>query len=130
MKIFWHPVFVHFPIAFYFLEFLMLVFWMKKSDENYLHFAAVAFWLGYFFMLASLISGYVAAGGWGHIEGATRRHFLMALSVFIFYSIRAVYWKTSDRASKGFCVVQIGGAVFGNILVGYTAYLGGILVYA
>ena len=123
-------MFVHFPIAFYFLELLLLLFWAWKSDGGCLRFAAISFWAGYFFMLASLISGYAGADGWEHIAGATRKHFFMALLTLVFYSVRALYWRFAVVDSSKFRMTQLAGAMVGNILVAYTAYLGGMLVYS
>ena len=121
---------VHFPIAFYFLELLLTAAWVFKNDESYKRFAEIAFSVGYFFMLVSLASGYITAGGWPHIQGIARKHFLAAGSVFIFYSARFLYKRFADSKSGVFQKVQIAGAVIGNILVAYTAYLGGLLVYS
>ena len=123
-------MFVHFPIAFYFLELVLVSAWVLKKDESYGRFSRISFFFGYLFMLASLVSGWVAAGGWGHIEGMVRKHFLMALAVFIFYSVRGMHVWLTNSGSWQFRRIQLAGAFMGNILIGYTAYLGGVLVYS
>ena len=129
IEILFHPILVHFPIAFYFLELLLLIIWVKKSEPQYLHFAKLTFSLGYGFMIAALASGYIDAGGWANITGLVQRHFLGALSVLVLYNLRGAYWLKAKSGSKKFAAVQISGALIGNILVGITGFYGGRLVY-
>ena len=58
-----HPPLVHFPIAFYCLELLLLLFWQAKKDPAHLRFARFSFKLGYLFMLAAIVAGLKDAGG-------------------------------------------------------------------
>ena len=124
-----HPLFVHFPIAFYFLELLLLVFWRIKREAHYEAFASFAFRIGYLFMVAALVTGLFDAGGPGNIRnlsGNLAIHFYSAVCVFVFYSARAFLLRRFERASA---VFRIGSAIFGNGLVTAAAYLGGRLVY-
>jgi uncharacterized membrane protein len=121
-----HPVLVHFPIAFYFLELLLWGFYILKKEGRYVEFAKFSFHAGYLFMIAAMLAGYWDAGG---IVPRVRRHFFSALGVLIFYTIRTLYWHFCKPAAPSYLKFQIGGSLAGNFLVGMTAYFGGELVY-
>lgn len=125
-----HPAIVHFPIALYFMEFFLLVLSSGTGDEAYRRFSAVSFRFAYVFMLAALVSGYVAAGGWKNLNGATGWHFYAAVTVFLFYSVRAAAMRLTDASSRRFAFLQVAGSVMGCALIAATAYLGGRLVYS
>ena len=128
MKILYHPIFVHFPIAFYALELGLLFFWIKKCDEVYRRFALLSFKLGYGLMLAVMLTGLVDAKIWSGIHGLAAQHFYAAIIVFVVYTLRAFCWKAApDNGCSP--KVHLAGAILGNILVGWTAYCGGRLVY-
>lgn len=118
-----HPIVVHFPIAFYFLELVLIVLWISKNDPSYQRFAAIAFYLGYAFMLAAMAAGLFDAGGFGNIRGAVRRHVLAALAVFLIYTVRVVFYRRSSRGAR------LAGAAIGNLAVTYAGFLGGLVVY-
>lgn len=121
-----HPILVHFPIAFYFLELVLLAAWRLKRDEAYRRFAAFAFRLGYLFMLAAMMAGYYDAGG---IVPRVRLHFFSALAVFILSTGRIFYLRFSEPADRGYAPSLLTTAVILNLLAALTAYLGGELVY-
>ena len=125
--ILFHPPLVHFPIAFYVLELVLLLFWAAKRDPAHLRFARFAFRLGYFCMLAAMIAGLVDARG---IPSTVRRHFFSALSVFGVYSARFVIWQGLRENDKNYPWIQLAGAAAGTALVLVTAYLGGKLVFS
>ena len=125
-----HPVLVHFPIAFYLLELVLLVVWARKRAAVYHRFALISFKLGYLFMTFAMITGFLDAGGFKGIGGEVSRHFYVALSVFILYTARAGYLWTAKERTQTYIFLHLAGAVIGAILVGYAAYLGGRLVYA
>ena len=81
-KLVLHPVFVHFPIAFYFLELVLLVLWVSKEEQEYRRFACFSFWIGYLFMLIAMAAGLFDAGGFAGIRGSVKRHVIAALIVF------------------------------------------------
>ena len=83
-----HPALVHYPIAFYFLELLLLILWQAKKDPAYLRFSGFSFKLGYLFMLFAMVSGFITAGGFQGIVGKVRPHALAAVSVFAIATIR------------------------------------------
>lgn len=124
-----HPMLVHFPIAFYFLELLFLIQWIRKKDGAYLRFAKLVFALGFVFMIPALITGYRDAGGFSQIHGVVQSHFIGACSVLGLSVFRAVYWKMGKESSPRYSVYQVAGALAGNILVAITGFYGGMLVY-
>ena len=123
-----HPFLVHFPIAFYFLELVLLLFWVRKKDASYERFARFAFAAGYLFMLAAMVTGWRDAGGFGAMPPAVRRHFYGVLSIFALYTFRAAHFKMAKAGSSP--APRLAGAVAGNVLLFLTAYWGGVVVYA
>ncbi len=126
-----HPIVVHFPIAFYALELVLLLFWRAKKDMAYRRFALFTFWAGYFTMLAAPITGYIEVGSWDKIFQfePIKRHFLAAASVVIFYTLRAVVWKKIKEGNARDSWIHVAGALIGNALVAITGFFGGLLVY-
>ena len=137
-----HPMLVHFPVAFYFLELLLLILWAVKHDPGYRRFALFSFRLGYLFMIVAIIAGYVDAGGrgvfglgefinrltWGNML-KIRLHVFAATGVFILYTTRAFFWRWGREESRSYRTIQILGALVGYCLVILTGYFGGILVF-
>ncbi len=124
-----HPALVHFPIAFYVLEFLLLIFWAVKHDSAYERFAIFTFRLGYLAMLAAVGTGLFDAGGFSGIRGKVRPHFFAALSVVVFYTVRALFWRFGKKSNSAYAKIQLVGAAIGTILVLLTGFLGGEIVY-
>ena len=124
-----HPLVVHFPIAFYFLELLLLIQWTRKKDPAYLRFSRFVFALGFIFMIAALASGFNDAGGFSGIRGPVQRHFYAAISVFVIYTLRAFVWKMGKPDDPRYRVLQLSGALIGNLLIALTGFYGGIVVY-
>lgn len=124
-----HPVLVHFPIAFYFLELVLLLFWIARQDLSYLRFALFSFRAGYVFMILTVIAGFVDAGGFAHITGRVRTHVFAAASVFTLYTVRALFWRFARADEKSYPLTHILFALAGNLLVAITGYFGGMLVY-
>ena len=130
MKILLHPVLVHFPIAFYFLELLLLALWISRQDEAYHRFAEFSFGIGYLFMLISILAGLSDAGGFVNIHGLTALHAYSAAGIFIIYTLRGIYWRLAGKDQPGYALVQCLGALAGNGMIAYTSYRGGRLVYS
>ena len=130
-KFLFHPILIHFPIAFYLLELVLLVFWRVKKDPAYRRFALFAFQFGFLMMIFTLASGLIDAGGLESIrkyEGV-RRHFLAAATVAVFYTVRTFIWKRVGEGAKPEAWIHLAGAATGNALVVLTGYFGGLLVY-
>ena len=129
MHFLFHPIAVHFPIALYFLELLLLIFWLAKNDVHYLKFASFVFKVAYISMIIAMAAGLYDTGGFDGIEGGVRTHFFAALSVFSLYTIRAFFWRYGKPEQNHYRMTQILFAAAGNILIAITGYFGGLLVY-
>ncbi len=124
-----HPALVHFPIAFYVLEFLLLIFWIVKRDSSYERFALFTFRLGYLAMLVAAAAGLLDAGGISGIVGKVKPHFFAALSVLVFYTARALFWRFGKKNNAAYAKIQLAGAAIGTVLVLLTGFFGGEIVY-
>jgi len=127
-----HPALVHFPIAFYFLELLLLLFWLGKKDPTYLRFARFSFHLGYVMMIVAMAGGLFDTKGFSGITGRVRIHVYSALVVFGIYTTRIGVSRFADRRNEqpvASPMIHIAAAILGNLAVIVTGYLGGKLVY-
>lgn len=125
-----HPFVVHFPIAFYFLELVLLCVWAVRKEAGFYRFSEFSFLMGYFFMLWAVVTGLVGVGGFSRLEGQTKRHFDAAAITLGFYTLRLLYLKSAKNKGGVSQRVQIAGALIGNAIVFYTAFLGGQIVYS
>jgi uncharacterized membrane protein len=124
---YFHPIAVHFPIAFYFLELVFLVFWQWKRDEQYLRFAKFVFRAAYFFMILAMITGLRDTGGFQNITGEVKTHFLTALGAAAVATLRLFVWQFSkERLNPG---LLIAASILLNFLIAVTGFWGGKLVY-
>ena len=121
-----HPPLVHFPIAFYFFELLLLFFWTARKNPDYLRFARFSFLTGYVFMIPTLIAGWTDAGGFVPL---VRTHALFAASVALVYTLRLFYWWKGRPEQINYQKIQLAGAIIGYLLVIITGFEGGELVY-
>ncbi len=121
-----HPMVVHFPIAFYCLELVLLLWWRFKKDESYLKFAFFTFRLGYLMMIVALITGYLMAGG---ITPMVQKHFYGAMSVLVIYTVRGIIWHGMKKRGKECPWTLILSSVIGIVAVAITADLGADMVY-
>ena len=121
-----HPMLVHYPIACYLLELLLLLFWWFKRDEQYVRFSRFVFYTGYCLMIPTVAAGWMDAGG---LNPTVRDHFTLAASLFIFSSVRALLNRPGKMDLERSANLQLAGAIVGNVLVLATAYFGGKLVY-
>ena len=125
-----HPAYAHFPIAFYFLEMGLLIGWATQGDQSYHFFSELAFELGYKFMLLTMLTGVVAAGGFEGIVGGVARHFYYAIALFFFYSARRFYARKADVHTPYYPWLQLAGSIVGCLLMAWVAFYGGKLVYS
>ena len=125
-----HPAFVHFPIAFYFLEMGLLIGWKTQGDQSYHFFSEVAFELGYKFMLLTMLTGFLAAGGFEGITGNMTRHFYYAIALFLYYSTRRFYARKADLHTPYYPWIQLAGAIVGCLLLTWVSFYSVKLVYS
>ena len=124
-----HPALVHFPIAFYVLEFILLIFYAVKKDAQYRHFALFVFKAGFVLMIAAAVAGYIDAGGISQIQMKKLDHFRAAMLLATASVLRAFYWRFGRADRKYDSVILTASSLLVNLLVLLTAYLGGELVY-
>ncbi len=129
MNLLIHPIAVHFPIAFYFLELILLLIWAKKNDPIYLRFASFVFKAAFIGMIAAIAAGLYDVGGFEHIQGRVKTHFIWALSVLALQTLRAIFWRIGKQEQNHYRATQILFSAAGFILITITAYFGGLLVY-
>ncbi len=129
MNLLIHPMTIHYPIAFYFLELLLLLIWAAKNDPIYLRFASFIFKVGFIGMIAAIAAGLYDVGGFEHIQGRVKTHFIWALSVLGIQTLRAIFWKVGKPEQGHYRATQILFSLAGFILITITAYFGGLLVY-
>ena len=122
-----HPILVHFPIAFYFLEFFLLSLWKFKKEEAYLRFSFLIFKVAYLMMIIAMVAGYHDTG-W-NITSRVIRHFYMALSVFAVNTLRGVLWFRMNKKREFHSWTLLIGSLICITLVAVTADFGGDLVY-
>ncbi len=121
-----HPFLVHFPIALFFVEALLLFLGLLKQDGAYERFASFLFRIGYGFLMVSFLTGLIDSGGLKAMSRGTQQHFYSATALLIFYTARLIF----GRRLRSKPVSNLTGAVIGCVLVAVTAYLGGKLVYS
>ena len=117
-----HPAFVHFPIAFYFLEMGLLIGWATQGNQSFHYFSELAFELGYKFMLLTMLTGFVASGGFSGITKNVARHFYIAIALFLFYSLRRIYTRKADIYTRYYVWLQLGGSILGCLLTALVAF--------
>lgn len=127
-QIFYHPVFVHFPVALFIFEFFLIQLWLFTKKENYRDFAFFTFHMAYFFTPLAMAAGYIDAGG--HMTNLIRTHFNFAVGVFVLQSLRLLMWqklKGTGFMLKGLWFYTL--ALLGVAALLLTAHFGGKLVY-
>ena len=124
-----HPALVHYPLAFYFLELVLILFWQVRKDPAFLRFAHFSFRIGYLLMIAAVVAGYFEAGAHLPVPVKIRPHFYAATSVLVFYTLRAAYWHWAKEDPKNYPAILLIGALIGNALLTLTGFLGGKIVY-
>lgn len=125
-EILFHPPVVHFPIAFFVLELILLWLWLRRGDPAYRRFSLFSFRLGYGLMIPAMIAGLVDARG---LPPVVRPHFFSALSLFLLSTVRAFHWKFQKGERRKDAVFLLAGALLACLLVGVTGYFGGKLAF-
>ena len=122
-----HPILVHFPVAFFTLEFFLLAAWLMKKYEGR-GFAALVFRLGYAILIFSALTGFRNSGGFGNMGPAVWRHFLSAAALFGTATVKLAgetFWPAFFETPAVLLFSS-----FTNVTVTLvTAFLGGWIVY-
>ncbi|OGW72391.1 MAG: hypothetical protein A2Y02_01025 [Omnitrophica bacterium GWA2_52_12] len=127
-----HPMLVHFPIALFCFEFFLLFWGYFKNRKDFLDLAQVSFFGAYFFLLLSLGTGYLDAGGEiQDLFGAgVKPHFYAAAVLFFIATVRLILWKTLTKSGRaGFVPVKLVGSALTVAALLVTGYWGGHMVY-
>lgn len=124
-----HPVLVHFPIAFFFLEAVLLLRWFMGKNPAHKTFALFVFKLAYVSLPLVIAAGIADAGGFSGITGAVKAHFISGILLFAFSTVRALYWKFGRETSTAHPFWLVGGSAVEVLLVLWAGFLGGGLVY-
>lgn len=128
MDILFHPYLVHFPIAFFFLEALLLGMWIWKRDDKYESFAYLILKLAMLSMPFVMLAGYIDAGG---IIPKVQLHFYSASTLFVLGLIRLIIrvklgsrmWQSKARN------IFVTLLIIGVVVTGLTGHLGALMVY-
>ena len=125
-----HPMLVHFPIAFFILEFVFLSFWIFKNDDSYKKFALFVFRFGFLILLAAVYEGLEEAGGFSGIKGKIAPHFYAASAFFLITLARGIYWQFGNAHHEKNKWVLLASSILGSLALMATGYFGGLIVYS
>lgn len=130
-----HPVFVHFPIAFFTLNAFLLVLRIRKKHmwnidlDQYAYFAV---WIGYISMFVTMSFGLFDFIRFGYIDNiiaithasfASSLIFIYGFHIFLRFKYGQDVWKTKYK------YLYLGSMLLGIIIVYITGFFGGKLVY-
>ncbi len=124
-----HPYLNHFPIAFFLLELFLLALWRWKKEETYERFAYLTLKLAVASLPFVMAAGLIDAHG---LPPLVRRHFTLALCVFILNSTRFLFrWRRGAALwnSPVQTLFYFLSAVASAVLTIVTGHFGGLLVY-
>lgn len=130
----WHPIFVHFTVALLVVGSLLFIIGTLTKEARWqpscLNAARWIFWLGIGAALCTVATGLIAYYTVPHAKEETHalmnRHLMMALITATFYLALAFWlWRRKQTASTAWIATLLPAIA----LLGYTAYLGGELVF-
>lgn len=133
-----HPFFVHFPIAFFSLYFVIEVVTVFQKDNSFEKFIIILLISGVVFAMASVLSGnqaaYLLRNNYfqNHINELVNAHENFAtMTVWFFVLITAIriYLIVKKKFNYKWKIIYIGLALIGAYLVFQTGKLGGELVH-
>jgi uncharacterized membrane protein len=132
-----HPIFVHFTVALLFISSILFIFSAFARERNwvtgYLNAAIWMFWIGIILTLFTAISGLIAYFTVPDIDEVTRqainKHAISAVITASIYLILAFFLWNYQKRKIFPNNLWISALVIAVLLLTYTAYLGGGLVY-
>lgn len=129
----YHPLFIHFPIAFYFLGVLLTLGYLWRKDADYERFAYWSFFLSW---LAAIVASFVGLVDQGQLayddprQDVLNQHISLAI-LFIIFDGLLVYsrfrWQDILNSPKQWW--YLGLILLGMIVIAATGWFGGELVY-
>ena len=123
-----HPPLVHFPVAFFFLEAMLVLLWLKRKEENYEKFSYLTLKLAVALMPFAMLAGLKDANG---IPKMARTHVYFAAALFLCNASRLLFrWRSGAEVWVGkrraLYVVWVS---VGLVLTVCAGYFGGELAY-
>lgn len=102
-----HPMVVHFPIALLFASLLFVGLSWFDRPGFFLRVARWLFWLGLAALLAAVLTGFLAVGGWGEGHVVTHRN-LMLLTTVLAFGLFGLLRRVADRRRMYRLVLTVG----------------------
>lgn len=129
----YHPLFVHFPIAFYFLGVLLTFGYLWRRVDDYERFAYWVFLLGWIAGIVASLVGLIDRGQLEYDDSrimALNQHISQAM-LFLIVNGLVLYmrfrWPDVLQSSRRW--LYVGLMIFGAITLAATGWYGGELVY-
>jgi len=128
-----HPLFVHFPIALYFLGVLLTAGYLWRNNADYERFAYWVFFLSWIAAIAASLIGLIDKGQLAFDDprqSAINQHITPAI-VFLVLNGLLLYmrFRWEDVLSSGRKWQYLGLMLLGLAAIVFTGFQGGVLVY-
>lgn len=122
-----HPMVVHFPIVLLLTSLLFAgLSWFRRSDF-FLRTAKWLFWLGLIALFAAVLTGFLAAGGWGGGHVTTHRNLMLITTVLAFGLFGLLRWVADRR--RLYRIVLTAGLILVTLVMTLGADRGAWLVF-
>ena len=123
-SILFHPLLIHFPIAFFFLEAMLVVLWLRRKEEMHEKFSYFTLKLTVALMPFVMFAGLKDANG---LPPMVRTHFYFATALFVNSAARLlVRWKSGPGLWTGkYRTIYSVWVFLGLALTVLVGYLGG-----
>ncbi len=129
----YHPLFVHFPIAFLIAFFILDALGSVLDKANWRNIAAGLLYLGTISAIFTVIAGFIAANTvvhGGNVHAIMERHEHLGVSVLLLATLLSVWrFKFGERLEAGLNVFFLSIAAVLCVLLSLGADLGGQMVY-
>ena len=129
----YHPLFVHFPIAFLIAFFILDVLGSVLDKANWRNIAAGLLYLGTISAIFTVIAGFIAAdtvAHGGNVHAIMERHEHLGISVLLLAALLSVWrFKFGEHLKAGLNVFFLSIAAVLCVLLSLGADLGGQMVY-
>lgn len=122
-----HPMVVHFPIVFLLTSLLFVgLSWFRRSDF-FLRAAQWLFWLGLVALLAAVLTGFLAVGGWGDGHVTVHRNLMLITALLAFGLFGLLRWMADRR--RLYRIVLTAGLILVTLVMTLGADRGAWLVF-
>jgi uncharacterized membrane protein len=122
-----HPMFVHFPIVLVFTALFFAVLSLFGRSDQFIRTARWLFWLALVALPVTVLTGFIAVGGWGdgHVVGHRNWMILTLVSAYLLFGVTR--W-VADR-DRLYRIVLTVGLLIVSVLMTLGADRGSWLVY-